>query len=109
MCESAEIRKTYCTYASRLLNLWKYLDREDITAEMKQQKDAIQAIYKELQKKRKHADTTDLSVAINEIINDYLEIETENLNDKPSRRFNISEINFEILRLEFANSNRKNF
>ena len=108
MCESAEIRKTYCTYASRLLNLWKYLDREDITAEMKQQKDAIQAIYKELQKKRKHADTTDLSVAINEIINDYLEIETENLNDKPSRRFNISEINFEILRLEFANSNRKN-
>ena len=51
MCETAEIRKSYCTYATTLLKLWKYLDREDITPEMKQQKDAIEAIYKELLKK----------------------------------------------------------
>ena len=51
MCATAEIRKTYCTFATTLLKLWKYLDREDITSEMKQQKDAIEAIYKELQKK----------------------------------------------------------
>ena len=27
--------------------MWKYLNREDITTEMKQQKDAIDAIYKD--------------------------------------------------------------
>jgi type I restriction enzyme R subunit len=109
MCETAEIRKSYCTFASTLLKLWKYLDREDITPEMKQQKDAIEAIYKELQQKRKHADITDLSVAINEIVNDHLEIETTMAaDDGPNRRFDISGINFELLRREFAKSREKN-
>lgn len=109
MCESAETRKTYCTFATTLLKLWKYLDREDITTEMKQQKDAIEAIYKELQKKRQHADITDLSVAINEIVNDHLEIvATTAAEDGPSRRFDISGINFDLLRREFAKSREKN-
>lgn len=109
MCDSLEIRKTYCTYATTLLRLWKYLDREDITTELKQQKDAIEAIYKELQKKRKHADITDLSVAISEIINDHVEMETAMVaEDDPNRRFDISGINFELLRREFARSREKN-
>ena len=107
MCETAEIRKTYCTFATTLLKLWKYLDREDITTQMKQHKDAIEAIYKELQKKRKHADITDLSVAINDIVNEHLYIETNEVNDF-SLRFNISGINFDILRREFAKSREKN-
>jgi len=108
MCETAEIRKTYCTYATTLLKLWKYLDREDITQEMKQQKDAIETIYKELQKKRQHADITNLSVAINKIVNDHLEIvATMAAEDDPSR-FDISGINFELLRREFAKSREKN-
>ena len=109
MCENAEIRKTYCTYVTTLLKLWKYLDREDITAEMKQQKDAVEAIYKELQKKRKHADITDLSVAINDIVNEHLQIDdTKVAEPGESRRFDISGINFDILRREFAKSKRKN-
>ncbi|MBE6282446.1 MAG: type I restriction endonuclease subunit R [Bacteroides sp.] len=109
MCQSAEIRKTYCTYATTLLKLWKYLDREDITVEMKQQKDAIEAIYKELQKKRKHADITDLSVAINDIVNEHLHIATTTLEDDGgSRRFDISGINFDLLRREFARSRERN-
>ena len=109
MCETGEIRKTYCTYATTLLKLWKYLDREDITKEMKQQKDAIEAIFKELQKKRKHADITDLNVAINTIVNDHLNIvATSAAEDGPSRRFDISGINFELLRSEFAKTREKN-
>ena len=109
MCETLEIRKTYCTFAATLLNLWKYLDREDITPEMKQQKDAIEAIYKELQKKRKHADITALSVAISEIINEHIEMEEVEIADiDPYRRFDISGINFELLRREFARSREKN-
>lgn len=109
MCETLEIRKTYCTFATTLLKLWKYLDREDITAEMKQRKDAIEAIYKELQKKRKHADITDLSVAISEIINDHIEMEVTRVEEEAlTRRFDISGINFDLLRREFARSREKN-
>ena len=109
MCETAEVRKTYCTYATTLLKLWKYLDREDITTEMKQHKDAIEAIYKELQKKRKHADITDLSVAINEIVNEHLQIDASMVAEpNASRRFDISGINFDLLRREFAKSKERN-
>ena len=108
MCETVEIRKTYCTFVTLLLKLWKYLDREDIIPEMKQRKDAIEAIYKELQKKRKHADITDLSVAINNIVNAHLEIEEGDDMMKESRRFDISGINFDLLRREFAKSRDKN-
>ena len=108
MCETIEIRKTYCTYATTLLKLWKYLDREDITTEMKQRKDAIEAIYKELQKKRKHADITELSVIINDIVNEHLEIEEESSKVEEARQFDISGINFDLLRREFAKSRQKN-
>ena len=108
MCESAETRKTYCTFVTTLLKLWKYLNREDITAEMKQQKDAIEAIFKELQKKRKHADITDLSVTINEIVNEHLEVDTSQMIAAEPRRFDISGINFDLLRREFAKSKEKN-
>lgn len=109
MCETAEVRKTYCTYATTLLKLWKYLDREDITAEMKLHKDAIEAIYKELQKKRKHADITDLSVAINEIVNEHLQVDASMVAEQNAvRRFDISGINFDLLRREFAKSKERN-
>lgn len=108
MCKTLEIRKSYCTFATTLLRLWKYLDREDITYEMKQQKDSIEAILKELQKKRKHADITELSVAINEIVNEHLEIDYTNSVVAEPRQFDISGINFELLRREFAQSRDKN-
>ena len=77
---------------------------------MKQQKDAIEAIYKELQRKRKHADITDLSVTINEIINEHLDINPRNIasDDDSSRRFDISRIDFDLLRREFAKKREKN-
>lgn len=108
MCETREIRKTYCTFATTLLKLWKYLNREDITSEMKQRKDALEAIYKELQKKRKHADITELSVIINDIVNEHLEIGDVESKVEETRQFDISGINFDLLRREFAKSRQKN-
>ena len=107
MCATVEIRKSYCTLATTLLNRWKYLDREDITLERKQAKDAIEAIFKELQKKRKHADITDLSVAINNIIDEHLEIDSS-LVAESGRRFDISRIDFDLLQREFAKAKQKN-
>lgn len=110
VCESIEVRKTYCTYINTLLKLWKFLDRDDVSHEMKQQKDALEAIYKELQKKRKHADITDLSVAINAIVDEHLELDSGSMvaESGSSRRFDISKIDFDLLRREFAKKREKN-
>ena len=108
VCESIETKKAFTTMASELVRLFKYTDRDDLTGDEKKQYDAIAAIYAMLQKKRKHVDTTDLMVEINGIINDYVQIEPVEQGVTPSRQFDISGIDFDLLRREFAKAQRKN-
>ena len=68
VCGSIEEKKTFCTYASELIKLMKYINREDVSIDTRKQYEAIAAIYSYLQKKRKHVDTTDLMIEINGII-----------------------------------------
>lgn len=109
VCGSIEDKKSFSTYASELKRLMKYADRDDVTGHMRRQYEAIAAIYGMLQKKRKHTDTTDLMVEINAIINDYVEIEPQQPNAITALpRFDISAIDFDLLRREFAKTRRKN-
>lgn len=108
VCESMETRKTFCTYASELIRLAKYCDRNDISAELLPAKNAIIAIYNELQKRRSHSDNTDLMVEINGIVNEYIQIEPNALEKAVSKRFDISKIDFDLLRREFSRSQKKN-
>ncbi len=107
MCETLETKKTYQTIASELTRLMKYVTRDDIDSETRASKDAIVAIYDELQKKRKHADNTDLMVQINEIMSEHIVIEqpAESLS---SCQFDISQIDFDLLRREFDRAKKKN-
>ena len=110
VCGSIEDKKTFTTYASELNRLMKYTDRNDITGRARKEYEAIAAIYAELQKKRRHIDTTELSVEINDIINRYVEIEPgqpETMRES-ARRFDISAIDFDLLRREFAKVQKKN-
>ncbi|MCM1493658.1 MAG: type I restriction endonuclease subunit R [Muribaculaceae bacterium] len=108
MCETLEIKKTYQTYASELSRLIKYADRDDISDETRAYKDAIKAVYDALMKKRKHSDNTDLMVQINGIVNDYIVIEKQTIETEPSKRFDISGINFGLLIREFAKNKKQN-
>ncbi|MBO4711465.1 type I restriction endonuclease subunit R [bacterium] len=107
VCGTIEDKKAFSTYASELNRLMKYVDREEITGNSRKEYEAISAIYAELQKKRRHTDTTDLMVAINAIINEYVQIETET-ETKPSRQFDISGIDFDLLQREFAKVKKRN-
>ena len=108
VCGTIEDKKTYTTYASELNRLMKYTDRNDITGHTRKEYEAIAAIYAELQKKHKHINTTDLMVEINNIISNYVEIQhTPMIQDEP-RRFDISAIDFDLLRREFAKVKKKN-
>lgn len=109
MCSDSETKKSFDTYANEISRLVKYLDRNDITQDVRDQTDAICAIFREMQKKRKHIDTTDLMVEINHIINENVEIEhQEGEGLVESRRFDISQIDFDLLAAEFAKVKRKN-
>lgn len=109
VCGSIEDKKTFTTYASELNRLMKYMDRDDITGHTRKQYEAIAAIYAELQKKRKHINTTDLMVEINGIISSYVEIQHTSLRvQEESRRFDIGAIDFDLLRREFSRVKKKN-
>ena len=62
---------------------------------------------KNCRKKRKHADNTELMVEINKIVSDYITI-GEKSSDEDTRQFDISKIDFDLLRREFAKAHRKN-
>ena len=87
----------------------KYTDRDDISGQKRKEYEAITAIYAQLQKKRRHVDTTDLMIEINSIISEYVEIDdTQPADKKDSRRFDISSIDFDLLQREFAKVKKKN-
>ena len=109
VCGSIEDKKIFTTYALELSRLVKYTDRNDITAKTRKQYEAIAAIHSELQKKRKHTNTTDLMIEIHKIINEHVKIANQpTMNNEAARRFDISAIDFELLRSEFAKVKTKN-
>lgn len=103
-----EEKKTFQTYATELIRLMKYTNREDIDADTRKRYEAIAAIYGELKKKRKTVSNVDLMVEINNIISEYVQIEQAAEGITPSRQFDISQIDFDLLRREFARAKKKN-
>lgn len=108
MCETLEIKKTFQTYANELDRMMKYADRQDVNNQTRAYNNAILAIDGELQKKRKHTSNVDLMVQINGIINDYISIEAQAPGVMPSKQFDVSRIDFDLLRREFERVKKKN-
>ena len=109
ICANVENKKTFTTYASELIRLMKYMDRNDVFSQTKKEYDAIVAIYNVLQKKRKHINTTDLMIQINSIISSHIEVEHHTYSVREdSVKYDISSIDFDLLRREFAKTKRKN-
>ena len=108
VCDSAESKQTFTAYASELHKLMKYIDRDDISVDTRNIYETIAAIHRELNKKRRDVDTTDLMVTINAIISDHIEVQDSLQHVGEGIRFDISAINFDVLRAEFARVRNKN-
>ena len=61
-----------------------------------------------MQKKRRHADTTELMVAVNQIVSEYVTVQVREEGLVASRRFDISQIDFDRLRQEFTKARHRN-
>lgn len=109
VCNSEEDKRMFNTYAAEVHRLMKYINRDDIDKNLRKQYEAILAIYSEIKKTRKSVDNTDLMIEINKIISNYVEIEhIPYINKEETKRLDISAINFDFLRREFAKNKRKN-
>ncbi|MGO5335789.1 type I restriction endonuclease subunit R [Bilifractor sp. LCP19S3_H10] len=110
MCGDQKIKKTFTTYADEVRRLLKYLDRDDISDHLREEAEALIAILNQIYKKRAHVDNTDLMVEIDRIISEYISVEdAAGPNDLiPSKRFDISKIDFNLLSTEFEKAKNQN-
>lgn len=106
--KNQENKKTFNTYAGEISRLIKYLDRTELSLSVRDQANAIMAIFRQLRSKRKHIDTTDLMIQINDIINENVVIENANNPNSEHRQFDVSKIDFDILAAEFSKIRHKN-
>lgn len=58
MCATMEIRKTFEIQARELFRTFKYVERNEVSDDTFRYKNAISAVYEQLQEKRKHADNS---------------------------------------------------
>ena len=108
VCESIELKQTFTAYASELHKLMKYIDRDDISVDTRNIYETIAAIHREINKKRRDVDNIDLMVTINSIISEHIEVQDSLQTVGESCRFDISAIDFDRLRVEFARVRNKN-
>ena len=105
LCVDFKTKKEFQTIAGELFRLWKYLNKEEKTPLLIKERNAISAIYNELIEKRKNADTVNLMVQINAIVSEY--VSTESTGSSNAKSFDISKIDFDLLRKEFSRTKNK--
>ena len=107
VCATTEIKKRFEIQARELFRKFKYIESKEVLEETVQYKNAISAIYDQLQEKRKHADNSALMSQISDIVSNHVSV-TRVIHSADSKKFDISKIDFDRLRKEFEKAPRKN-
>lgn len=107
MCATTEVKKRFEIQARELFRMFKYIGKGEVSDETYRYKNAISEIYDQLQEKRKHADNSALMAQINAIVSEYVTV-TKNDGEEESKKFDISNIDFDRLRREFEKAKNKN-
>ena len=101
-----ETRKRFGIMARELFRLFKFVERGDVPGRAWERRDAIDAIYKQLTTRRDAADTGDLMVQLQRIVDSHVRVEKPD--GKGTSQFDISKIDFGLLRREFEKAPCKN-
>ena len=107
MCVTDEIKKRFEIQARELFRMFKYIEKGEVSDKTVHYKNAISAIYDQLQEKRVHADNSALMAQINEIVSGAVAV-NKNESEESSKKFDISKIDFDRLRKEFERVKNKN-
>ena len=107
MCTTDEVKKRFEIQARELFKAFKYITSKDVNDGVIQAKNAISAIYEQMQEKRRHSDNSALMAQINNIVSGYVTVD-KNDGDADSKRFDISKIDFDKLQKEFEKAKNRN-
>ncbi len=107
MCTTDEVKKRFEIQARELFRMFKYIEKGEVSDETVRNKNAISAIYDQLQEKRVHADNSALMAQINQIVSESVAV-TKTVGTEDNKKFDISKIDFDRLRREFERVQNKN-
>ncbi|MEG2933223.1 MAG: hypothetical protein RR842_06545, partial [Gordonibacter sp.] len=94
--------------ARELFKMVKFVNRKELSSEINAKHSAINAIYNEVTKRRDVADTGDIMVELQKIVDDHIFVERNAEASKVGTRFDISKIDFDRLQQEFEKSKERN-
>lgn len=101
-----EIKKRFGIMARSLFKFFKFIERGDVSRDTWAHRDAIDAIYREVTKRRDVADTGDVMVQLQAIIDEHIEV--NEVDKSEPAKFDISAIDFDLLHREFEKKTEKN-
>ncbi len=107
MCTTDEVKKRFEIQARELFRMFKYIEKGEVSDETVRNKNAISAIYDQLQEKRVYADNSALMAQINQIVSESVAV-TKTVGTEDNKKFDISKIDFDRLRREFERVQNKN-
>ena len=107
MCATDEIKKRFEIQARELFRMFKYVEKNELPTDSYKYKNAISEVYNLMQEKRKHADNSALMAQINDIVSEYITVSKAEGTEE-SKKFDISNIDFDRLRKEFEHAQNKN-
>lgn len=105
---SDDSKKKFGILARELFKVFKFVNRKELSSETNAKHHAINAIYNEVTKRRDVADTGDIMVELQKIVDEHIVVERNTETSKTGTRFDISQIDFDRLQQEFAKSTEQN-
>jgi type I restriction enzyme, R subunit len=103
-----EGRRRFEIMARQVFIRFKALVTEPVVFQYAERHDNIEAIYKKLQERRDTADVTDLLKELHRIVNEAIRAQpAPEGSDEPARQYDLSQVDLEKLRNEFAKKVRR--
>ena len=107
MSATDEVKKRFGIMCRMLFKLYRFVTRTEVGEDLACRRDAVRAVYSQINQRRATADTTELMRQVRDIVSEHVEIGKTTEQAKEGTRFDISGIDFDRLGQEFARAKQK--
>lgn len=107
MSATDEVKKRFGIMCRMLFKLYRFVTRAEVGEDLACRRDAVRAVYNQINQRRATADTTELMRQVRDIVSEHVEIGKTTEQAKEGTRFDISGIDFDRLGQEFARAKQK--
>lgn len=102
-----ESKKRFGIMCRELLKMYKFVTRKEAGEDLASKRDAIRAVFNQINARHERADTTDLMVRLQAIVDEHISVTDTGEQAKASTKFDISSIDFNRLGQEFSKTRHK--